>query len=247
MKSVFIIAVALALGCGAAIAQYMPTTEGKVFTYKTSVPDKKVEATSTSKVLSVQSDANGVTNVRIEDKEQVPGEMFSMEVTSYSAYSYNPADKVTTYTMMSAEDFKASIVDMLVQSAAAAGQNPTADDLAELNKAMKVRGELVMPLPEKPEMGAAFEKSVLRCTMGTQNMTITISKGLYKGFEEIETPAGKFNCLKVEYATKHAMGGPVENTVSTSWFAEGVGIVRTVSTDKKGNIKEEVVLEKISE
>ena len=247
MKYIINLAAALVLGCTAASAQYMPTTEGKTFVTTQKITEGNVESDINGTVISVQTAADGVLTARVEEKETIPGDLFSGEMSTFSTYSYNPADKVTTYTMMTADDFKAFIVDMLVQAASASGHTPTEQDLIELNKAMKVRGELSMPLPDEPEMDATFDKSILRCTMGTQNMTITISKGVYKGFEEIETPAGKFNCLKVEYATKRAMGGPVENLLSTTWFAKGVGVVKTVDTDKKGKVISEQTLKSLAE
>lgn len=237
----------MVLGYGAAMAQYMPVTEGKTFTMFEKMTEGNIESDVTAKVISLQTDAQGVMTARIEEKQTLPGEVFNSEVTTYNSYSYNPADKVTTYTMMSGDDFKQFVVDMLVQAAAQAGHNPSADDLAELNKAMKVRGELVITLPETPEEGATFEKSVLRCTMGTQNMTMTISKGVFKGFEEIETPAGKFNCLKVEYSMKKAMGGPVENEIVTAWFAKEIGLVKEISADKKGKVLTEQYIKSIAE
>ncbi|MDE6120519.1 MAG: DUF3108 domain-containing protein, partial [Muribaculaceae bacterium] len=74
-----------------------------------------------------------------------------------------------------------------------------------------------------------------------------MSKGVYKGFEEVETPAGKFNCVKVEFQRKEAMGGPVVTNNITRWYAQGIGMVKMISADKKGKINAETVLCEISE
>lgn len=247
MKSIFILAASVVIGCGAAVAQYMPTTDGKTYVLVEKETEGNTQSDITAKVISLQTDADGVVSARLEEKQSVPGELFNSEITTYVNYSYNPADKVTTYTMMNAEDFKQFTVDMLVQAAASSGHSPSAEDLAELDKAMKVRGELAIAIPDDPTEGATFEKSVLRCSVGTQTMTMTINKGVFKGTEEIETPAGKFNCIKVEYTLKRAMGGPVENNIVTAWFAKEIGLVKEVAADKKGKVATETVMKSISE
>lgn len=246
MKAIATLALALILGCGAASAQLFSTTQGKVFTYHESIPEHKLDYKSTTTIESVNTDANGVINVVVEEKEPIPGQMFG-EIVSHSSFSYNPADKVTTYVMLTGEEFKTSMVNMIKDQASAAGHAPTEEQLKELSDALKVRGELVIPMPADAAQGTEFPKSILSCSAQGQRMTMTISKGTYQGMEEIETPAGKFNCYKIQYQYKQAMGGPVDTSIVTRWFAEGVGVVKSVSTDKKGNLNSESVLESISE
>lgn len=67
------------------------------------------------------------------------------------------------------------------------------------------------------------------------NFTI-IETGIVQGTEAVETPAGPFDCLKVEYSTETTVSVIPENTsesmdspgetVTTVWFAPNVGIVQ---------------------
>lgn len=71
--------------------------------------------------------------------------------------------------------------------------------------------------------------------------------------EAITTPAGKFNAYKLQttFATKiRASAGPITipfnfDTEGTSWYAEGVGMVRSIQKARNGeNITELVALKK---
>ncbi|WP_088255204.1 hypothetical protein [Fimbriiglobus ruber] len=46
---------------------------------------------------------------------------------------------------------------------------------------------------------------------------------MVRGVERVEAPAGAFTAVRIEYSMK--VDGKTETT--TSWFAEGVGIVKT--------------------
>ncbi len=64
--------------------------------------------------------------------------------------------------------------------------------------------------------------------------------------EEVTTPAGTFSCYKVTYDTNMEMKvmgikKKMENTTAT-WFAEGVGMVKSESYDKKGQLESYTLL-----
>ncbi|MDE6121113.1 MAG: hypothetical protein K2F63_04930, partial [Muribaculaceae bacterium] len=112
MKTISTLALALMLGCSAASAQFCCTTEGKTFTYAESIPEEKIEYKSTAKVLAVETAADGVVTVRMEEKEPLPGPI-PTDLTSYSVYTFNPADKVTTNVIMTADDFKTTMLEVI--------------------------------------------------------------------------------------------------------------------------------------
>lgn len=88
----------------------------------------------------------------------------------------------------------------------------------------------------------------IKTTMGSMtimNSTVNIIDRKVVGAETIETPAGKFDCLKITYTTKMKfMGSRTMNSVE--YLSKGVGIVKSEQFDEKGNKQSSVMLTKIS-
>lgn len=248
MKKIFTLALALVVACSAASAQQLfSSKEGQVLSYKHIETKEKKELTGTSKVVSVQTAADGIVTVRMEDKTSDPANPLH-EQTMYSGFRFNPADTVTTAVIMTGDDFKTFMLDMIKQGAEAAGQFLSDAQMAEVADALKVSGEVALPLRPNAVEGQTFPNSTLRCTMGPQSMKLLLCKGKYLGTEEIEVPAGKFNCVKVSYQVRSTgMGPEVPDQYVTAWYAPGVGLVREIDADKKGNARSEQVLTAISE
>jgi len=249
MKKIVTLAIALLVACAGASAQLCSTKEGQKITYKQieGKEKEKKELAATSTVVKVETAADGVVSVRMEDKTSDPSNPLH-ENTMYSGYRFNPSDTTTTNVIMAADDFKEFIISMMVQGAEAQGHFVSESELAEVNKMIKVSGEMALPLKPNAVAGQTFPNSTLRCNMGPQSMKLLLCKGKYQGREEIETPAGKFNCVKVEYQVRSTgMGPDTPDQYVTAWYAEGIGMVRQIDADKKGNVRSEQIITAISE
>ena len=108
---------------------------------------------------------------------------------------------------------------------------------------IRPKGDVFIELPAEANAGASIPNSAIRATIEGQPMGVKITKGTYQGYEEIEVPAGKFNCLKVTYTTT-IIGQPGDTKV-TAWYAPGVGLVKQNEADKKGKEKNSTVLKEI--
>lgn len=221
-----------------ASAQYFNTTPGQKLTYRETEAKEKVDQSYTATVLTVDTAENGVITSRVEEKHPIPGNRLS-ELTTYVGYSYNPADSVTTVTLMTPEDFKDLMGTSIREMASEAGQSISDSQIAELLDNAKISGSLSLPLSPSAVPDTKFVNSTLRCNMMGQMTSIRITKGLYKGSETIETPAGTFDCTKVTY-----LFSTPEGTVRyiTEWYAPGVGLVRHIECNKKGDIQSEQIL-----
>lgn len=67
------------------------------------------------------------------------------------------------------------------------------------------------------------------------NMTILISDRKVEGKEELETPAGKFDCLVMTQKVNTKMIIKLETTTK-EWYSEDIGMVRSESFNKKGKL-----------
>ncbi len=107
-----------------------------------------------------------------------------------------------------------------------------------------------LQLPSRLTVGQALPDATMQIKAGTggmsiMNMTIEIVDRKVEGRETVETPAGTFDCYKINQTTKTKM--LVSKTfTSTEWYAEGVGIVKSESYDKKGNVESYSLLTRFS-
>lgn len=80
---------------------------------------------------------------------------------------------------------------------------------------------------------------------GTPIMTMTfdIREYVVEAEEKVTTPAGTFDCFRTSYqmSSKTML---VNTTVKVvQWFAKGVGVVKSETFDKKGNLDSRMVLQ----
>lgn len=103
------------------------------------------------------------------------------------------------------------------------------------------------PIPSLDEaVGTSIADGILsvQVSMNEMNifkMTIELTDRLVAARENLETPAGAFDCVKITQTVKTKMMFKLENTTS-EWYAEGVGVVRSETYDKKGRLSEYTVL-----
>ncbi len=81
--------------------------------------------------------------------------------------------------------------------------------------------------------------------MNLLKMNIDVVERKVEGKESLTTPAGTFECYKISQMTNTKMlVGKSFKTVS--WYTEKIGLIKTESYDKKGNLESYMVLTKFS-
>lgn len=217
----------------AASAQYVCTDKGTEFTLKTNATTPEGEAIETvtsCTIEDVTTAPDGVITVKVAEQTALPTG-FGV-ITEYSTTTYNPNDGVTTVILADPEQTKASVMDMIKMSAEAAGQTVSISDIEGM---IRASGELKLELKADIAEGTKIPNQTIRVNIATETMKMNIWEGQFLGTEQITVPAGTFDCLKVSYVENNQMGNNREKKNVTSWYAPGIGLVRTVSTDKKGN------------
>lgn len=217
-------------------AQFMPTTQGTVYTYESmdasESKDNPKTSTLTITVADVQTADNGVITATVVERNS-QGAVMGIE-ESHSTYSYNPADSVTTLLLMTPEEFKDNMLAVVRQFASEAGQYVSDLEMEEVAKMIKPKGKLEIPLNPNAAEGSSFPNSTIRATVIAQSTGMKIIKGKYAGYEAVSTPVGEFDCLKITYVL--APIGQGIDTYVTSWYAPGIGLVAESVADKKGNV-----------
>lgn len=120
------------------------------------------------------------------------------------------------------------------------------------NASIQVKGDY-MELPSNLEVGATLPecKSNMTIQMGENSMTMSSTDMHLKNRkvekkEDITTPAGTFACYKITYdmdMDMKIMGiNRKMNSTGVEWVAEGVGVVKTATYDKKGELESYTLL-----
>ncbi|MDE6369668.1 MAG: DUF3108 domain-containing protein [Muribaculaceae bacterium] len=248
MKKLLIVSLMAAFGVMAASAQYCCTEKGKVFLYKMTDLSEKTPSENVLKttILEVQTAADGNIDVRVEDAMALPDSPLS-EIKTNMNYLYDAKTDVTTVVMMNAEDFRSMIVNTIKESAQANGQYMSAMELADLEKMMSTKGSLELVINPNAEVGSKIPNSTLRLNAGQMTMTMNVWEGKFLGSESVTTDAGTFDCVKISYVKRQSTPEGNEKANVTAWYAKGIGLVKEIETDKKGNVKAEQSLYVIKE
>jgi hypothetical protein len=77
----------------------------------------------------------------------------------------------------------------------------------------------------------------------TINMNVTNRK--VESFETVETPAGKFECVKITYDSESKTKLFKTTSTNIEYLAKGVGVVKTETFDKKGRKSSSMMLTKL--
>lgn len=112
---------------------------------------------------------------------------------------------------------------------------------------MEISGDaLVMPNELTPGLtlpDGNMEMKAMMNGMALMNMKFSITNRKVEGMETVTTPAGTFECIKMTQETE--LKTIVKMKMSTTtWFAKGVGMVKTENFDKNGKLEGSSVLTK---
>lgn len=234
---------AAALG---ASAQYLCTDKGTVMTYevKTTDDNKTTTVQSQNIVEDVVTAPDGIVTVRC--KTVMPKPNGFGEDTSYSYTCYNPVTKVTTDTILSAAEYKRNIIEGMVEAARQAGHFASDEDIMQLDRMVRTKGDIILDVPDEVAPDTKIPNKSIRITVEASNMSINFWEAKFVGTETVETPAGTFpDCLKMTFVLKINTPENVEKRYCTGWYSKGIGEIKTVEADKKGNILMESTLTSI--
>lgn len=98
-------------------------------------------------------------------------------------------------------------------------------------------------LPEKPGKGVKLDD----CTVNIASMATTANYTdiRFTGNDTVTTAAGSFDCWCLEFTTVTKMAFIKASNLNEQWFAKGIGVVKYVIKDKKGNVQSTQELVKI--
>ena len=227
MKHILSLALAAMLTATAASAQYYPAKVGSVLKY-TSQSELPEPTTHTVTVTadSIWQDS-GNTYVRLESHTET-GTLKTVP-DSYSTAMSKTGDPQapTVITLMSPEQMRELMVNTIQNELASAGQM------------IRPSGKLQLTIDPTAEPETKIPAASIRVNVATMNVSIHISGGKVLGQEQITTPAGTFDCIKISYIMKTNMAADSLKLYYTAGYAPGIGMVKEQGCDKKGKIMEQ--------
>ena len=119
------------------------------------------------------------------------------------------------------------------------------------NTEMKVTGDQ-LDFPSNPQAGQQLKNGTISVTAASKggpnlfSMNITVSNRKVEAIEQITTPAGTFQCVKISYDVESKMLFTTRSH-TVQWFCPELGLsVRTEIHDKKGELQDYTVLNSIT-
>ena len=105
---------------------------------------------------------------------------------------------------------------------------------------MEISGDN-LAYPQNLKVGVTLPDGMIKMVVKNNEITlltftVTISGRKVEAKENITTEAGTFPCYKISYNTTSKMGFITVNTSTVECIAEGVGVVRNESYNKKGKL-----------
>jgi len=195
---------------------YFPTEQGATWTMTNYDGKDKVESTQKATVISSENSNGGI-------------------LTTISSTSYDNKEKQTyqnTFTTLCKDGV--FYIDMKNFMPPTEG-----DDGSQSQMQIEAAN---MEIPANLAIGQKLPDSWIKISIQVEGMpsmggqTITMTNRTVEGFESITTPAGTFQCVKISWDTEMKMLFNIKSK-SVTWYALGVGNVRTETYDKKGKLE----------
>ena len=101
---------------------------------------------------------------------------------------------------------------------------------------MQVSGT-AMKIPNNLVVGQTLDDASAKVKIGFINSSTVMTEGKCLAIEDMTVEAGTFRCYKITQKSKTSVMGIKAETTTLTWYAKGVGAVKTEIYDKKGKLQ----------
>ncbi len=215
---IFILGTALLSGQNC--SQYYPMEEGVTMEYTSFNGKGKKEGTIAYKVIEVEDNGNSSTaRLEMNYKDAKGDEIFN------SGYSYTCSGNIVTI------DYESLLSNQMLEQFGEMDMEVTGTDIE---------------LPNDLGVGQELEDANINITISMSGMTMKSSVEMVnrkvEKKESVTTPAGTFDCFVLYSENRTKMMVSSTTMSSRLWLAEGVGMVKQESYNKKGKLMSSSVL-----
>ncbi|MDR0232132.1 MAG: hypothetical protein LBI82_08450 [Dysgonamonadaceae bacterium] len=100
---------------------------------------------------------------------------------------------------------------------------------------MQVSG-IAMKIPSSLAVGQTLEDANMKVKIGFMNCSVATTEGKCLAIEDVKVDAGTFRCYKVSQKSNASVMGMKTETTTLTWYAKGVGVVKSETYDKAGKL-----------
>lgn len=162
-----------------------------------------------------------------------------IQIDSDTRTYYYGKDGITRVSMINEEEGNNLINEIYNQSNEKADPQKKMEvktNFERIKKNFKCKGDAYILLNPDAKEGDKLPKTEYVQKIKIVELGTSIDKGLVEGHETLTTPAGTFDCIKVSYRAKIKMFLFSEATYITEWYAENIGLVKSIEMDKNKKI-----------
>ena len=105
----------------------------------------------------------------------------------------------------------------------------------EGSEGMQVSGSAIK-IPGNLSVGQKIDDAKASVKIGVFNCVMIMTEGKCLAIEDVKVEAGTFRCYKVSQKTNSTVLGIKSECTNVTWYAKGVGAVKTESYDKNGKL-----------
>lgn len=226
-----------------ACAQYCCTEKGTVFHYITNdIKENKIFKDS----LSVQNvvDKNGRTIVELVGYGESYTPRDVREGNNRETFVYRKKEDITDYIILNSET-ENELIRQYIASGYLAGQEAEAEkEYQAYRKFMRADGQINIPIKANAKANEQIPTCRYTYKMGIFKAK-AILKGTYRGIEIVHTPAGDFECVRIQTQCKNKILLSAHKEYNEYWYAQGIGLVKTESYSKRGKLLSSTLLQAI--
>ena len=189
-----------------------PVKEGVVLTYAVKNDKGKVQSFSRQTVTSVEGSNNNMTITY--SAEALDAKKKAQSKVPVISYSYKVENGAVVF------DPK-SLLNGVSKGSPAEGTSIEGTPLV---------------IPANMKAGDVLPDCSMRMQIAIIKISADYTGGVCEGEEDITTEAGTFHCKKTKYNVKSSAIGIKQDIVVHTWYAPGVGIVKSETYNNKGKL-----------
>ena len=190
--------------------------------------------------LSIYNDKDKLTSINQQEIKSITNTSTGFEAIINSS-TRNDKGKVTTENIQTKIICDNGVIKMDLQSMFINGEQ--LKSFKDMNVTVEGDG---LTIPSDMKTGSKLDdaQTSIKFAMGPltlMTMSFEITNREVVGQEKVTTTAGDFDCIKMNYDLKMKVMGR-KNYKVTQWFSKGVGLVKSVSANEKGEIQNRMEL-----
>lgn len=226
-----------------AFAQYCNMEQGTVTNYLTT-KIKNGQTTKDCIIVEKVSDEGGRVKVEVAKygDSYTPSQV--RRKINRSSYVYDKNHGTTEYVVLDS-DAENQASRKFFETGYPAGK-ANEDDFAKFREDIWAKGKISFLIKDDAKPGDIVSFCNYEEKLGPGLKFKGNLHGQYLGTEKVDTPAGSFECVKINTENQGDVLKARRPQYTTEWYAKGIGLVKSESYDKRGKVTERTVLQSIT-